>query len=201
MPSSTTPARTAARARAILVERERLRPLRRAARRGDTRREGRRPRGRRDRDGAAHLGGAPRDRRVLRREASRSSAATSPNGQGFWYPGHARRGAARRPHRARGGLRPGRGADPVRRRGRGDPHRERLRLRPLRLDLDRRTARGRCASRARSRPGVLSINSNSSVRVSTPFGGFKQSGFGRELGMHGLAGYTEVKNVFYSTEG
>ena len=48
--------------------------------------------------------------------------------------------------------------------------------------------------------GVLSINSNSSVRVSTPFGGFKRSGFGRELGMHGLAGYTEVKNVFYSTE-
>jgi len=47
--------------------------------------------------------------------------------------------------------------------------------------------------------GVLSINSNSSVRVSTPFGGFKRSGFGRELGMHGLAGYSEVKNVFYST--
>jgi len=47
--------------------------------------------------------------------------------------------------------------------------------------------------------GVLSVNSNSSVRVSTPFGGFKQSGFGRELGMHGLAGYSEVKNVFIST--
>ena len=48
--------------------------------------------------------------------------------------------------------------------------------------------------------GVLSINSNSSVRVSTPFGGFKRSGFGRELGMHGLAGYSEIKNVYYSTE-
>ncbi|HLY93469.1 MAG TPA: aldehyde dehydrogenase family protein [Gaiellaceae bacterium] len=48
--------------------------------------------------------------------------------------------------------------------------------------------------------GVISINSNSSVRVSTPFGGFKQSGFGRELGMHALAGYSEVKNVFYSTD-
>ena len=48
--------------------------------------------------------------------------------------------------------------------------------------------------------GVLSINSNSSVRVSTPFGGFKQSGFGRELGMHGLDGYSEVKNVYYATE-
>ena len=49
--------------------------------------------------------------------------------------------------------------------------------------------------------GVLSINSNSSVRVSTPFGGFKQSGFGRELGMHALTSYTEVKNVFFNTEG
>ncbi len=48
--------------------------------------------------------------------------------------------------------------------------------------------------------GVLSINSNSSVRVTTPFGGFKQSGFGRELGMHAMAGYSEVKNVFMSTE-
>jgi betaine-aldehyde dehydrogenase len=48
--------------------------------------------------------------------------------------------------------------------------------------------------------GVLSVNSNSSVRVSTPFGGFKQSGFGRELGLQALEGYSEVKNVFYSTE-
>ena len=48
--------------------------------------------------------------------------------------------------------------------------------------------------------GVLSVNSNSSVRVSTPFGGFKQSGFGRELGMHGLEGYSEVKNVFIATD-
>jgi acyl-CoA reductase-like NAD-dependent aldehyde dehydrogenase len=49
--------------------------------------------------------------------------------------------------------------------------------------------------------GVISINSNSSVRVSTPFGGFKQSGFGRELGMHALQGYSEIKNVYYATEG
>jgi betaine-aldehyde dehydrogenase len=47
--------------------------------------------------------------------------------------------------------------------------------------------------------GVLSINSNSSVRHSTPFGGFKQSGFGRELGMHALEGYSEVKNVYVAT--
>jgi acyl-CoA reductase-like NAD-dependent aldehyde dehydrogenase len=48
--------------------------------------------------------------------------------------------------------------------------------------------------------GVLSVNSNTSVRVSTPFGGFKQSGFGRELGMHALDGYSEVKNVYVATE-
>jgi len=49
--------------------------------------------------------------------------------------------------------------------------------------------------------GVLSINSNTSVRVSTPFGGFKQSGVGRELGPDALEHYTEVKNVYYATEG
>jgi betaine-aldehyde dehydrogenase len=49
--------------------------------------------------------------------------------------------------------------------------------------------------------GVISINSNSSVRVTTPFGGFKQSGVGRELGPDALDHYTDVKNVFYATEG
>ncbi len=48
--------------------------------------------------------------------------------------------------------------------------------------------------------GVLSINSNSSVRVSTPFGGFKQSGYGRELGPHATDAYTEVKTVYYRTQ-
>jgi acyl-CoA reductase-like NAD-dependent aldehyde dehydrogenase len=47
--------------------------------------------------------------------------------------------------------------------------------------------------------GVLSINSNTSVRVSTPFGGFKQSGVGRELGPDALEHYTDVKNVYYAT--
>jgi acyl-CoA reductase-like NAD-dependent aldehyde dehydrogenase len=48
--------------------------------------------------------------------------------------------------------------------------------------------------------GVLSVNSNSSVRVQTPFGGMKMSGFGRELGMAGMDGYSELKNVFVATE-
>lgn len=48
--------------------------------------------------------------------------------------------------------------------------------------------------------GVISVNSNSSVRVSTPFGGFKQSGVGRELGPDALDYYTDVKNVFIATD-
>jgi betaine-aldehyde dehydrogenase len=48
--------------------------------------------------------------------------------------------------------------------------------------------------------GVISINSNTSVRVATPFGGFKQSGVGRELGPHALEHYSEVKSVYYATE-
>jgi len=47
--------------------------------------------------------------------------------------------------------------------------------------------------------GTISINSNTSVRVTTPFGGFKQSGVGRELGPHALEHYTELKNVFMAT--
>ncbi len=48
--------------------------------------------------------------------------------------------------------------------------------------------------------GNLSVNSNSSVRYSTPFGGFKQSGLGRELGPDALNAFTDEKNVFLATE-
>jgi acyl-CoA reductase-like NAD-dependent aldehyde dehydrogenase len=48
--------------------------------------------------------------------------------------------------------------------------------------------------------GNLSVNSHASVRYSTPFGGFKQSGIGRELGPNALDSFTDVKNVFLSTE-
>lgn len=44
--------------------------------------------------------------------------------------------------------------------------------------------------------GVLSVNSHSSVHVEAPFGGFKQSGLGRDLGMAAMDGYTELKNIF-----
>ena len=48
--------------------------------------------------------------------------------------------------------------------------------------------------------GNLSVNSHSSVRYWTPFGGFKQSGLGRELGPDALDAFTETKNVFIATE-
>jgi acyl-CoA reductase-like NAD-dependent aldehyde dehydrogenase len=48
--------------------------------------------------------------------------------------------------------------------------------------------------------GNLSVNSHASVRYWTPFGGFKQSGFGRELGPDALGAFTETKNVFIATD-
>lgn len=60
---------------------------------------------------------------------------------------------------------------------------------------------GRGLRVARSvRAGNLSVNSHSAVRYSTPFGGFKSSGLGRELGPDALDAFTETKNVFISTE-
>ncbi|HRW39397.1 MAG: aldehyde dehydrogenase [Acidimicrobiales bacterium] len=50
------------------------------------------------------------------------------------------------------------------------------------------------------RTGTLSVNTNRSVRYEAPFGGYKRSGLGRELGMQAMDAYTEVKNVFFSEE-
>jgi acyl-CoA reductase-like NAD-dependent aldehyde dehydrogenase len=50
------------------------------------------------------------------------------------------------------------------------------------------------------RTGVLSVNSAHSVHTEAPFGGYKQSGIGREMGMHAVNLYTEVKNVYFSQD-
>ena len=55
--------------------------------------------------------------------------------------------------------------------------------------MPRRTAKG-------IRSGTLSINSNEAVHVEAPFGGYKMSGIGRELGMHAIELYTETKSIF-----
>ena len=48
------------------------------------------------------------------------------------------------------------------------------------------------------RTGTISVNTNRRCAIETPFGGYKRSGLGRELGMHALDNYTEIKNVFFS---
>jgi acyl-CoA reductase-like NAD-dependent aldehyde dehydrogenase len=50
------------------------------------------------------------------------------------------------------------------------------------------------------RTGVISVNSSHSVHPEAPFGGYKRSGIGREMGMHAVNLYTEVKNVYFSSE-
>ena len=50
------------------------------------------------------------------------------------------------------------------------------------------------------RTGVLSVNSSSSVHLEAPFGGYRQSGLGRELGMHAMEHYSETKNIYFETK-
>ena len=109
-------------------------------------------------------------------------------------------GLERRPRRPRGDLRAGGLRDPVRRRGRGGRDRQRHDLRPLGLGLDaRRGARAARRARDRRRRDLDQLEHLGAVSR-RPFGGFKQSGVGRELGPDALDAYTEVKNVYYATE-
>ena len=72
-----------------------------------------------------------------------------------------------------------------------DLHRQKVGVRAIARDIGRalRTAK-------RVQAGVLSVNTNSSVHTEAPFGGYKMSGIGRELGMSALDLYMETKNVF-----
>ena len=185
----------------ILVERTRIRPLPRAARRSDPRRQGRRSCGRLDRDGAAHLCGASRDRR-RRSSTTRSTRVRGRRAReraGFWFPCTLVE-ATNDDRIAREEV-----FGPVAAVIPFEDEADAIRIAndtPFGLSGSIWTRDGARALRvARAlETGVLSVNANSSVRVSTPFGGFKQSGFGRELGMPALDGYSELKSVFISTE-
>ena len=125
---------------------------------------------------------------------------SAPGGRGFWFPPTVLHpGRRRRPRGARGDLRPGRVRAAVRHRERGDRARQRHDLRALRARSGPPTARARLRVARALEIGALAINSYTSVRVGTPFGGFKQSGVGRELGADAAEAYTELKNVFLAT--
>ena len=106
-----------------------------------------------------------------------------------------RRRAPRRGDRAGGDLRAGaRGAElPRRRRGGGD--RQRLGLRARRLGLDARPLRALDVS-DRLVAGTVSVNTVDALSAMTPFGGMKQSGFGRDLSLHSFDKYTALKTVW-----
>ena len=127
-------------------------------------------------------------------------AGTAPDGPGFWFPPTVLAPvAADAPAFSEEIFGPVRGRRTVRGRGRRHPDRQRHAVRPVRLDLDRDVGRAFRVARA-VETGNLSVNSHSSVRYWTPFGGFKQSGLGRELGPDALDAFTEVKNVFIATD-
>ena len=185
----------------ILVERAGDRRVHGGARARGAPRCGSATRSTRNRDGPADLRRPARDGRLLRprRRAGRDPrlGARRP---GLLVPAdRARAGLELRPRRQRGDLRPGRLRDPVRGRGGGGAIANDTIYGLSGSIWTRDGARALRVARA-IETGVISINSNSSVRVTTPFGGFKQSGVGRELGPDALDHYTEVKNVFYATE-
>ena len=142
-----------------------------------------------------------RVRSYVPEDAPAAIRGSAPDGPGFWFPPTVL--DRRRPRRAR---------RPSRRSSARSPSSSPSRTRPTRSGSPTppttacpapsgpATSAARCASRAPSRAGNLSVNSHSSVRYWTPFGGFKQSGLGRELGPDALTAFTETKNVFISTE-
>ena len=151
-----------------------------------------------DRDGPTDLGAAPREvasyvdgraalpgRGPERRRASGVPARSSRRRTTTASP--ARRSSARSRR------------DPFDGRGRSRHHRQRHAVRTVRARSGRENGARACVSPVRSRRASSQSTRTASVRPSTPFGGFKQSGFGRELGMHALDGYSEIKNVYLAT--
>ena len=106
-----------------------------------------------------------------------------------------RRRHRRHAHRARGDLRAGGEHPALVGRGRPAGARERARRRAHRRRSGRTTSTARIASRRGSRPGYVWINGASTHHVGVPFGGYKQSGIGREESIEELLACTQIKNV------
>ncbi len=99
--------------------------------------------------------------------------------------------------RARGDLRPGALGDDGRELRRSHRARQRHRVRPLRLDLHRQRQAGAARRRGPCAPGTVTVNSYGEGDISTPFGGYKQSGFGgRDNGLHAHDQYTQLKTIW-----
>ena len=99
-----------------------------------------------------------------------------------------------RPHLPRRDLRPRRHRHPLRKRKGRPPHRQRHTLRPRRRRLVPRYLQGDASGKA-VRAGIIWVNHMQPTYVEAPWGGYKQSGFGRELGLHGVDEYLESKQV------
>ena len=122
------------------------------------------------------------------------------DGKGAFYrPTVLAEGRERDGGRAGGDLRPRRHRDPVRGREGRDPDRERRQVRPVRDRLDRRSCTRPPRRARRSSPAWSGINMPFTAFPGIPFGGYKQSGFGRELSIETLDLYLETKGVLVST--